>query len=682
MKFFRQALLDGAFLLDLKAHDIESILHQTLNHVVALGKLPAERREEVEAHLTKRETVAPTAIGHSVSIPHAYSDAFTEPVVVFVRLARPLQLGAPDGIPTRFLFALLGPSGGATEHLDTMAAIARLMSDVEFRYEAGQVQTHLQLLDALKRFEERSTPEIPLAPKEASSLTYSRKLCSGFVTDLKRRLPHYLSDFRDGLHPKTVSSTLFLFFACFAPAVTFGGIMAELTDSHIGAVEMIIASGFCGIAYALFSGHPLIILGGTGPLLIFTVIFYGLCQDFNIEFLPALAWAGLWAGLFLVILSVTNASCLLRFFTRFTDEIFAALISIIFIHKAIEAISKNFFDGYLNYQQSHDEALVPLLLAIGTFYIALSLSRVRRSRYLLPQIREFLSDFGPSISLCAMLGIALLWFHDVSFPTLPAPDSFRPTLAERSWYVDIMAVEPWVRFATIIPALLATVLIFLDQNITAHLVNSPDHPLQKGEAYHYDLALVGILIAICSLFGLPWLVAATVRSLNHVRSLATLEEVVTANGETRERIIHIRETRLSGLFIHILIASSLLLLPYLQLVPMAVLYGLFLYMGIVSLSGNQFFERLHLWIMDRSLYPVTHYTRQVPIWTIHSFTFIQAICLAVLILVEVSPLGILFPLFIGLLVPVRFLLDKFFRAEHLEALDAAEIPYEEDMQWD
>ena len=91
---------------------------------------------------------------------------------------------------------------------------------------------------------------------------------------------------------------------------------------------------------------------------------------------------------------------------------------------------------------------------------------------------------------------------------------------------------------------------------------------------------------------LPWLVAATVRSLNHVRSLATVEHTPAGGGERHERIIHVEETRLTGLAIHLLIGGSLLLLPVLRLIPMAVLYGIFLYMGIVSMHGNQFFERL------------------------------------------------------------------------------------------
>jgi hypothetical protein len=137
----------------------------------------------------------------------------------------------------------------------------------------------------------------------------------------------------------------------------------------------------------------------------------------------------------------------------------------------------------------------------------------------------------------------------------------------------------------------------------------------------------------------------------------------------------------TGLTIHLLIGGSLLLLPYLNELPMAILYGLFLFMGIVSMKGNQLFERLSLWIMDTSLYPRNHYTQRVPRWTMHIFTLIQLVCLSVLMIVKVSAVGILFPLFIALLVPVRLLLNRYFAAEHLAALDADEIPEDEEDQW-
>ena len=57
-----------------------------------------------------------------------------------------------------------------------------------------------------------------------------------------------------------------------------------------------------------------------------------------------------------------------------------------------------------------------------------------------------------------------------------------------------------------------------------------------------DMGLVALLTAGCSLFGLPWLVAATVRSLAHVKSLTNYEQL----GGGEERVSGVVEQRYGG----------------------------------------------------------------------------------------------------------------------------------------
>ena len=216
--------------------------------------------------------------------------------------------------------------------------------------------------------------------------------------------------------------------------------MAVQTGGQIGAVEMIVATAVCGVLFALVSGQPLILLGGTGPLLVFTALFYQLCQNIDIPFLPAYTWVGLWTAGLLLALAATDASCLMRYFTRFTDETFAALISMIFIYEAIKALTLVFRD--LDVKQHHDTALLTLLLALGTVYIATNLSTFRKSRYLLPQVRELLADFGPAIALITMTVVAVL-LGEVYLDVLPVPDQFQTT-SGRPWLVDPWAVPAWI----------------------------------------------------------------------------------------------------------------------------------------------------------------------------------------------------------------------------------------------
>lgn len=486
---------------------------------------------------------------------------------------------------------------------------------------------------------------------------------AGVRGDLARRLASYRSDWTDGWHPRVGAATAFLFFACLAPAIAFGGLMSVLTSGAIGAMEMIVATALCGVLYAVLAGQPLTILGGTGPLLVFTGLLYQTCARLGLPFLPTYAWVGLWTGGFVIILGLTGASRLVGLFTRFTDETFAALISLIFVVEAVTNVLHAFPAPHV----PDDTALFGLVLAVGTFVVARSLARLRQRPYLRRTLRELLADFGPALAVVLMI-LARRLLPTVNLAQLSVPSTFETT-SGRSWFVPLGGVPGWVPFASAAPALLVAVLVFLDQNVTVRIVQSREHQLQRGSAYHWDLVMVGLLLGACSCFGLPWLVAATVRSVNHVRALSTVD----ASGE-RPRITSVIENRVSPLLVHGLIGVSLLFTGTLREIPMPVLYGLFLYMGITSMRGNQFFERLRLWLTDPSLLPSVHYVRRVPTPVIHKFTAVQACCLAVLWIVKSSAIGILFPIFIALLVPVRALMARFIAAEHLTNLDGEAVP--------
>ena len=122
--------------------------------------------------------------------------------------------------------------------------------------------------------------------------------------------------------------------------------------------------------------------------------------------------------------------------------------------------------------------------------------------------------------------------------------------------------------------------------------------------------------------------------------------------------------------VHLLLGLSLGVLGWFERIPMPVLFGLFLFMGISSLSGNQFFERTMLWITDPRLYPDNHYTKNIPMRTLHTFTFIQLLCFIALWALKSSRLGLLFPLMIAALVPIRILDSRNFRPEDFELLNA------------
>jgi len=54
--------------------------------------------------------------------------------------------------------------------------------------------------------------------------------------------------------------------------------MGIATHNNMGTMETMVAGCICGIVFALFSGQPLIILGSTGPVLVFEKILVHFCE--------------------------------------------------------------------------------------------------------------------------------------------------------------------------------------------------------------------------------------------------------------------------------------------------------------------------------------------------------------------------------------------------------------------
>merc|ERR1711862_1019083 len=123
--------------------------------------------------------------------------------------------------------------------------------------------------------------------------------------------------------------------------------------------------------------------------------------------------------------------------------------------------------------------------------------------------------------------------------------------------------------------------------------------------------------------------------------------------------------------------GSLVLASILKFVPKPVLLGVFLFMGVSSLNGNELFERIALWfIWDESKYPQYPYVKTLQksdassMKRIHIFTFLQLMCLGILYaLKSIKAVAVVFPFFIASLVGVRAAFKKIFTEEELEALD-------------
>ncbi|TRY54963.1 hypothetical protein DNTS_020724 [Danionella cerebrum] len=695
-------------------------------------------------------------------------DFLERSIVAFVRLSPAVLLtGLTEvPIPTRFLFILLGPDGKAQQYHEIGRSMATIMTDEIFHDVAYKAKDRGDLLAGIDEFldqvtvlppgewdpsirieppksvpsqEKRKLPGVPngtVVPVEEEphsehhgpELQRTGRLFGGLILDVKRKAPFYLSDFKDGLSLQCVASFLFLYCACMSPVITFGGLLGEATEGQISAIESLLGASMTGVAYSLFAGQPLTILGSTGPVLVFEKILFKFCKDYDLSYLSLRTCIGLWTAFLCLLLVATDASSLVCYITRFTEEAFAALICLIFIYEALEKLfhlgelypinrhgdldrltlalcaepdnpSNKTLDAWnqrnitasvvqwsnltvtecLDLQGQfvgpacgHHGPYTPdvlfwsAILFFGTFLLSGFLKQFKTSRYFPTRVRSMISDFA--VFLTIFLMVVIDYIIGVPSQKLQVPSKFKPTRDDRGWLMNPIGRNPWwTVVAAIIPALLCTILIFMDQQITAVIVNRKEHKLVKGCGYHLDLLMVGVMLAVCSIMGLPWFVAATVLSISHVNSLK-LESESSAPGE-QPRFLGIREQRLTGLVIFLLMGCSVFMTGLLQFIPMPVLYGVFLYMGVSSLKGIQLFDRLKLFGMPPKHQPDFIYLRHVPLRKVHLFTLTQLTCLVLLWVIKTSPAAIVFPMMVLALVFIRKLLDLCFSKRELSYLD-------------
>merc|ERR1712050_753288 len=190
-------------------------------------------------------------------------------------------------------------------------------------------------------------------------------------------------------------------------------------------------------------------------------------------------------------------------------------------------------------------------------------------------------------------------------------------------------------------------------------------------AYHLDLMACGLFIyPICSLFGLPFTHAATIRSLTHLISLTDFKEEKVGNAIMKKPEA-VAEQRVTQLVIHTLILASAFLSNVLKELPQAVLYGVFLFMGVSTIAGNALFDRMSLWLIwDTTKYPEYPFIKGIDTKRLHMYTFVQFLCLVVLyVLKSIKAIAVVFPFFLIVIAFVRMFLSKVYTKEELLVLD-------------
>ncbi|NWU73648.1 B3AT protein, partial [Pterocles burchelli] len=591
--------------------------------------------------------------------------AFLEqPTLAFVRLKAAVTLDAVLDVPlpVRFLLVVLGPDSPHISYHEIGRAVATMMSERVFRRDAYLAESRQDLLRGVEDFLEASivvpptetpseqllrslvplqrellrrryqppekpppetflkdlgtvgtTPDPPKiphpygcrvppwppvvspglegpVPEDDDPLRRTGRPFGGLVRDIRRRYPKYLSDIKDALSPQCLAAVIFIYFAALSPAITFGGLLGNGGD-RLGTwgwgSRPLVCPHFLRIVETPLSlkippSHRVpsswLWWSPQHPSCTHRHGAMGVparpegCRGGSP--IPTHQWG--------LPPSPDPLSCPPQIFRE---------------HPLMRHY--NVKDKVEPKVPEPNTALLSLVLMAGTFFLAFFLRKFKNSVFLPGRARRLIGDFGVPISIFIM-ALADFFIQDTYTQKLNVPRGLEVTNASaRGWFINPMgnhkAFPIWMMFASVVPALLVFILIFLETQITTLIVSKPERKLVKGSGFHLDLLLIVAMGGLAALFGMPWLSATTVRTITHANALTVMSKSSSAGD--KPQILEVKEQRISGLLV--------------AYIPLAVLFGIFLYMGVTSLFGIQLFDRILLLLMPPKYHPSEPYVTRV-----------------------------------------------------------------------
>nr|DAD27070.1 TPA_asm: hypothetical protein HUJ06_028538 [Nelumbo nucifera] len=363
----------------------------------------------------------------------------------------------------------------------------------------------------------------------------------GIIKDVKGRTPCYKQDWISGLRSgvRILAPIAYIFFASALPVIAFGEQLSRETDGSLTTVETLASTAICGIIHSIFGGQPLLILGVAEPTVIMYTYLYNFTkgrEDLGKELY--LAWAGwvcIWTALMLFLLAIFNACTVITRFTRIAGELFGMLIAVLFIQEAIKGVVSEFKipkaedpkEEKYQFQWLYANGLLGLIFSFGLLYTALKSRRARSWRYGTGWLRSFIADYG--VPLMVLVWTALSFSVPSKVPSGVPRRLFSPlpwdsdslyhwTVIKDMWRVPVVYI-----FAAFIPAVMVAGLYFFDHSVASQMAQQKDFNLKNPSAYHYDIFLLGVMVLLCGLIGLPPSNGVLPQSPMHTKSLAVLK---------------------------------------------------------------------------------------------------------------------------------------------------------------
>jgi fructose-specific phosphotransferase system IIA component len=140
-------------LLKTKAANRWELIGEMLDCASKNKEIDPSESEEIKKSLIEREKSMSTGIGNGVAIPHCTTQKVQDIIFVMAIIPRGMDFDAIDNVPVKIVILLLVPKNKLTQHIKTLASIAKLMSNDDLRNTLLTLKTPESIIKTIKDYE-------------------------------------------------------------------------------------------------------------------------------------------------------------------------------------------------------------------------------------------------------------------------------------------------------------------------------------------------------------------------------------------------------------------------------------------------------------------------------------------------------------------------------------------------
>lgn len=115
-------------------------------------------RETYKKGILAREELSTTAVGEGIAIPHAKSEAVSEPSLAVMTIPGGVDYEAMDGEPSNLIFMIAAPNDGDV-HLEVLSRLMTILMDEDFREKLIGAKSESEFLAIIDSTEQEKYPQ-------------------------------------------------------------------------------------------------------------------------------------------------------------------------------------------------------------------------------------------------------------------------------------------------------------------------------------------------------------------------------------------------------------------------------------------------------------------------------------------------------------------------------------------